>query len=221
LKKISDAVMEIITGHHMLNFGFYHRLLNLSQVARFINPLVEARTHKEVRDTAVLMSLSRLQSKLASAEASGSSYQPLFLDKINVQTGLCSFTVFKTRVILKELNRLFTKIRNKDGFITITEGINEVTTIIGNEDYFFATEMISEKLRYVYRDIASVGVKFPDEILGSPGLIYQMLQQLAVQNINVIEVASTATELNIYVKEEDVRLAFDSLYRRFVQRTQD
>ncbi|MCP4606727.1 MAG: hypothetical protein GY847_40500, partial [Proteobacteria bacterium] len=46
----------------------------------------------------------------------------------------------------------------------------------------------------------------------------QLIQQVALQNINVIEVASTATEFNVYVRSKDVRLAFDSIYQRFSKR---
>ncbi len=214
MKKITDSAREIIDTTPALNFGFHHRLLNLSQVARFIRPLVEARTHKEASDSAVLMSLSRLQSKLVPPER----LEEIRLDKINIHSGLCSLTIFKTREVHGELNRLFTKVQSRSGFITITEGINEITAILEDTDFQSAVDMLSEKPRYIHRDIASVGVKFSDDILVHSGVIYRLLQQVALQNINVIEIASTATEFNIYVREQDVRLTFDSIYRRFSKR---
>lgn len=211
--KIADAVQEIIVQNDLLHFGFHHRLLNLSQVARFIRPLVEARTRKEVRKSAVLMSLSRLQSKFAeNAPPSGSG---LILDKINIHSGLCSLTLLKTAESHRELNRLFNRVQKKQGFITITEGISEITVIIEEENFKHAREMLSEKPGHVHRNIASVGVKLKEEMLERPGVLYRLIQQVALQNISVIEVTSTATEFNIYLRERDVRLAFDSLYHRF------
>ena len=105
MKKISDAVSEIITPHSLFHFGLHHRLLNLSQVARFIKPLVEARTHKEVHEAAVLMSLSRLQAKLLDPGALGD----LVLSNINIHSGLCSLTVFKTPEVHQQLNRVFSR----------------------------------------------------------------------------------------------------------------
>ncbi|MCP4677014.1 MAG: hypothetical protein GY854_16160 [Deltaproteobacteria bacterium] len=81
-----------------------------------------------------------------------------------------------------------------------------------------AKATLSETLRYVFRDIASVSVKFSDETIQAPGAIYQMVQQVTLQSINIIEVVSTATEFSIYVKSEDVRLAFDSIFQRFSKR---
>jgi aspartokinase len=214
MKKISDAVLEIVAHNRLLGFGLHHRLLNLSQVARFIRPLVEARTHKEVRDSAVLMSLSRLHARLADP----GTPTRLVLDDIRVHSGLCSLTVSKTSRARAELNRVFEMLREREGVITMTEGIGEITVILKDGDFETAVEMLSQAPRYVYREIASVGVEFTEEILASSGVLYQLLQQVALQNINVIEVTSTATEFNIYVRKEDARLAFDSIYRRFSER---
>ncbi len=71
--------------------------------------------------------------------------------------------------------------------------------------------------RRVYRNLAGLGVKFQEAYLETPGLLYQLLQQLALQNINVVEVASTTTEFNIYLDDRDVQLAFESLYNRFIR----
>lgn len=214
MKRIKEAAIEIIENNIVLHFGFYHRLLNLSQVARFIRPLVAARTNKEVSDSAVLMSLSRMQNSLEPPLPT----EQLVLNKINIHTGLCSLTVLKKPKSHAELNTIFSRVQRRGGFITITEGINEITVILEEIDFEFATEILSESPHYVYRDIASVGVKFSDETIVNPGVIYQLIQQVALQKINIIEVASTATEFNVYLRRHDVRLAFDSIYQRFSKR---
>lgn len=214
--KVSDAVHEIMEGNALLSFGLHYRLLNLSQVARFILPMVEARTRKEVRPAAVLMNLSRLQSRLSRKTKPG---MPEFiLDKINIHSGLCSLTLYKTRDAHKELNRIFSWIQDRGGFITLTEGVSEITVIIEMENVERMGKMLSEKPRNVHKHLASVGVKFSQKYLAVPGVLHQLLQQVSLQNINVVEVASTATEFNIYMNESDVQLAFDTIYARFGNR---
>lgn len=214
--KVSDAVKQIMEGNALLRFGLHYRLLNLSQVARFILPMVEARTKKEVRPAAVLMNLSRLQAKLNQRSKPG--MPEFFLDKINIHSGLCSLTLYKTLDSHKELNKIFAWIQDRGGFITLTEGVSEITVIIETENLKRVGEMLSEKPRNVHRNLASVGVKFSQEYLTVPGVLHQLLQLVALQNINVVEVASTATEFNIYLNENDVRLAFDSIFARFAKR---
>ncbi len=216
--KISDAIYEIITGNPALNFAFHHRLLNLSQVARYIKASVETRARKEVTESAVLMNLSRLQAKIG--DVSPEAREGFILDKVTVHSGLCSLTVSNTTRVQPRLNKLFTKVRENSGYITITEGIGEVTLLMGDEYFDLAGIMLEEKLRYIHRNIASVGVKFSDRILEIPGVMYQVLQQITLQNINVIEVASTATEFNIYLAEKDVEQAFESIFRRFSRKNQ-
>jgi aspartokinase len=213
LIKISDVIYAIIVENPSLNFAFHHRLLNLSQLARFILPAVATRTRKDVTESAVLMNLSRLQKKHASFAVDEN--KDLVLDKVTVQSGLCTLTVSNTTVIHHRLNELIPKIRRDGGYVTMTEGVGEITAIMEDEYFDLGVEALGERPRNVHRRIASVGVKFSERILHRPGIIYQVLQQVVLQNINVIEVASTATELNIYLTEDDVEHAFESIFRRF------
>ena len=54
-----------------------------------------------------------------------------------------------------------------------------------------------------------------EENLAAPGVLYQLLQALALQGVNLAEVASTTTEFHVYLAENDVMLALDSLYGAF------
>lgn len=215
LRRVSDAVSELILENPLLHFGYYHQLLNLSQVARFLHPVVEARTLKDVQVSAIHMALSRMRKTLPPATGTPESFM---IDKINIHTGLCSCTWLKTTAAHRELNRLYDRILQDHGFITITEGMSEMTAIIAETHYELAIELIKQTPRHVYRSIAAVGIKFHERHLTEPGLIYQLVQQVALQRLNLIEVTSTATEFNMYLAEDEVQLAFESLYSRFMKR---
>ncbi|CAM3371745.1 hypothetical protein [Rhodothermus bifroesti] len=215
MRKVSEAVQAIIEANPALQFGLHHRLLNLSQVARFICPLVEARVHKSVQPSAVLMSLSRLQRRWENQQP---ALQRRFrVDRINVQGGLCALTLPKQLATLRELAELFGRVQQEGGYLTLTEGVSEVTVILEQRHMALIPQVLHVIPRRVYRNLAGLGVKFQERYLETPGLLYQLLQQLALQNINVVEVASTTTEFNIYLDDRDVQLAFDSIYNRFVR----
>jgi aspartokinase len=163
------------------------------------------------------MSLSRMQSALPATAVP----EDFVLNQIAIHSGLCSLTVFKTKRVQGELNRLYNTVRKRSGFISITESASEVTAIIEDRNFTMAERMLSETLRYVYRDIVAVGVKLSDDAISRPGVIYQLIGQVTLQNINIIEVASTATEFSIYVHGEDARMALDSIYARFSEGTRD
>ncbi len=216
--RISEAVQELVETHPALQFGFYHGLMNLTKVARFLRPSIEARVKKQVTDAAVLMNISRLQKKLAQLPQSQSRRDQLILDKVNIQSGLCAATVVKSPTSHRELNRVFNRIQSRNGFITVTEGMREVTVIVEADNLRLVTSALSSPPRILHEDLAAVGVVFDERYLKVKGILFQLMEEIALQNINVIEIASTATEFSIFLREEDVQLAFDAIFNRFSRR---
>ena len=214
---ISEAVEDIVETHPELRFGFYHGLLNLTKVARFLKPSIEARTKKEVTEAAVLMNLSRSQAKLAKLPQA--EQERLVLDKVNIQSGLCAATVVKTPSSHKELNRVFQRVQSRNGFITVTEGMRQVTVIVEAENLAVVKGALSSPPFLLHEELASVSVAFHQRYLEVRGILFQLLEEVTLQNINVIELASTATELSIFLHEDDVQLAFDAIFNRFARRT--
>lgn len=211
--KISEVIQAFMEESPFFLFGIHHRLLNLSQVARFIQPIITARSQKEVQCSAILMSLSRLQKKFhASFPVDKDAF---YIDRINIHAGLASITFTKNQENIRALNRFFNHLQEDQSYITFTQGISEVTAIIEKKYLHVVGEMFTDVPRQVQRNIAGLGVKFQEVYTETPGLLYQILQQLALQNINVVEIASTMTEFNIYLHDADLMLAFDSIYNRF------
>jgi aspartokinase len=213
MRKISDAVETLVGSHPALSFGLSNRLLNLTQLARFLRPSVAAMTHKDVSESAVLMSLSRLSRKWKTTHPQKSG--KLVLDKVSIVSGLCSVTLAKTQTTHREMHRVFTRVQERNGFITITEGLREITVIVEEENYPLLRKALSSRPKLVNRNLASVGMTFSERYLGVKGVLHQILEQVALQNINVLEIASTATEFYVYVEENDVEAAFSSIFHRF------
>ena len=65
-------------------------------------------------------------------------------------------------------------------------------------------------------DLVAVGVKFAERYINIIGVIYYLVQQLTMQNINLWELSSTFTELIFYVEKKEAQLTFDTLYERFM-----
>jgi len=211
--KVSEAPETIVEGNSAIAFGMHHRLLNLTKLARFLRPSVEAQTRKGVSDAAVLMSLSRLQRKWSRSRPQKTD--ALVLDKVSIVSGLCSVTLAKTHTTHRELNRVFAAVQERNGFITITEGLREITVIVEEENFGRLRKALSSRPKIVHRSVASVGMTFSERYLSVKGVLHQLLEQIALQNINVLEVASTATEFYIYVEERDVEVAFAAIFHRF------
>lgn len=213
MRTITSVVEAVLEKNACLTFGLFHRLLNLSQTARFLQDLVEAQLRKAVEPSAIATALSRVQQRMGGPDPE----QPVsfYVDRIHVHRGLCTLTVPKTDQARRDLQRLHERIRAQGGYLTTTEGMTEITTITEVEHLGILEEVLTVPPRQFQRALAGLGVTFKAQYTESPGLLYQLLQQVALLGVNVAEVASTMTEFTIYLDEADVMPVFDALYQRF------
>ena len=209
--KISDALQEIFDGNEILGQGLQEGLLNLSEVARKIHPIVEARVQKEVQVSALIMNLSRMAKRYKTIQKK----QKFRLKNIHMNSGLMVFTADNSTELERKIHKLYTRIKETNGYITVSQGVHETTCII-DEDHFFEVEKIlGGFLKSVVRDVSAIGVTFDKEYFETPGLISKVLRALDQQGINVVELASTYTELTLYISSDDRTLCFDTLQRKF------
>jgi hypothetical protein len=210
--KISEAVRDIVDHDPALKSGLAQRLMNLSQVARHIHAAVEARTRKAVRHGAIAMALSRLQTELPEL---GEGDDLRLADRITVQRGLAVVTLPNVAQVHHGLLELQRRAREEGHHLTITEGIREITLIVDEPALDAALGDVGVTPSRALRGIASLSVSLTRENLRTPGVLYRLLQPLALQGVNLAEVTSTTTEFHIYLLESDVMLALDSLYGSF------
>ncbi len=216
MTSISTLAARLVAENPSLNFGLHHGLLNLTQTAHFLLPLVQARAGKPVRASAILMALSRLQRQVRRSEVSAAiEFQ---IDRMSIQSGLCALTLPKSVETHRALGKLFGKVQSTGGYMTLTEGTAEMTVIM-DEDFLSdaASALRASPTRIVQR-LAGLGIRINEGYIGKPGLLYAILQQIALQGLSVVEVTSTTSEFNVYLNDEDARLAFDSIYNRFGKR---
>lgn len=212
MKTITDIISSIIGENPFLQFGFSHKLFNLSQLAKFLQPLVEVRAKKEVTLSALTMSLSRLQRRRLKVAP---EIQKFRVENIQIFSNLCTFTFVKTPQIHEKIHALYTHIQGQNGYMTLSEGNNEITLITEETYQQKVKEVVTENPKYSNEDVACVGVRFSEKYIDVPGFLYAVLQQVNLQRINIVELASTYTEFILYIHTKDTKLAFETLFRCF------
>jgi len=208
MRKISDSIQNIIKSQSFFVFGLSNKLLNLSQLSRFIQPLVKAQTKKNVETSAILMSLSRLQKKYIKKNIKKEDFQ---ISNLTVHYNLCSLTFLKTKEIVENINKFYINLQDKSEYITISQGTREITIIISENLFKNFKKIVSEKPIQIKKNVASIGVQFGPNYVERPGMIYYLVQHITLQNINIEEISSTFTELIFYIDKKDMKLAFDTL----------
>jgi len=173
---------------------------------------VEVRSKKDVSKTAILMALSRMQKRM---EVITPKYNKFKVDNISIASDLCIVTYKNNPYVHQMINRLYRHIQKQKGYITITRGMKEVTAIFDKEFLPSVKRIIKEEPTVTSEEIASIGITFDEKYVQQPGLLYSILQQITIQNINVVEIASTYTEFILYIDKKHVKLAFDTLFHCF------
>jgi hypothetical protein len=215
MRRIADALREVVRGNPLLQFGLQNRLLNLRRTAEYLLPLLKASTRKSITVGSLTMALSRMQKDERTFGRQRARY---YFDRMSLHTGLATFTFGKSKETHAGVQRLYALLQKGGRYITIAEGTGQITLIIDAEYAARVPLLLKQRPLYTHTGVASVSVIFDERYLHIPGLIFIVLQQLMLLNINIIEVSSTFTELSIYVDEKNVRLAFEALENLFYRR---
>jgi len=208
MRKTTDAISNMVQGNPLLTFGLTRRIFNLTRLAKYLKPLLELRTKKELSISAITMALSRLQ-KQRIIHPERAEY---FVKNITLSTGWQTFTYPATANVRTALQQLHAVLEEMGSTFTMTQGTSQTTLFVQEEDAPFVRKHIRERPLYHHCNIAAIAVPFSERFIKVPGLLSMLLEQIALQNINLIEINSTFTEFVIYVANEDARLAFETLY---------
>jgi predicted peroxiredoxin len=214
--KVPDTLRALIASNPNLEFGVAHNLFNQTQLARFLQPLVNARVHREVSVSAISMALSRLGPSLP--KGARQKIERFKFKSLVIQPALVILTLAKANETHKEINQLHARVSKRGGHFCVCEGASQVTVIIDENDLPEAKNVFSTRSLVKPISASSISMAFDPKYLTTPGFLYIVLQQIALQGINILELSSTATELILYISPESVTLAFDTLYERFMKR---
>ncbi|MBI2017677.1 ACT domain-containing protein [Candidatus Daviesbacteria bacterium] len=207
---VSDALNEIISTQPFIEEGLARGLINYSAYAREVKPMFEKRLYKDLTEGSIVMALKRISEKLNKKPKKENS---LNLTNLTVRSNLTEFTYLYSESLPNKQKELFNHLsEEKDVYCAVSQGIRE-TTFIASPEATLAIERIFSSANLIAKieDLSSVSIHLPKEVVYIPGVYYSVLKMLAWENINVIEVLSTYTELTIILETKDVDKAFSIL----------
>jgi aspartokinase len=211
--KVSDIVLELLQGSEIATEAMRLGVLNLRAFARQIQPLVERRAFKPVKIGTIVVALSRLRGAVSKSEPLN---PVVLLDEISIKSPLVDVTFEKTRENTFSTHSFSKLLEDSvDHFFTVTQGINEITFIVSDNLKPKLLRHFSGKPKALIEDLVGLSVRFSDNYLPQPNVIYAILSKLAVKRINVIEIVSTYTELMIIIEKKEMELAVTQLNRMF------
>ena len=213
MKTIQETVEIIINRTPFIEEAMQEKLINVSSLARSIQPEVEKILGKKVKAGAIMMSLNRISPiNILRIRKNIKSFS-LNLGDFIVRSDLLDFTFKNTSTLHQQISVLFSKTgNNRESFFTVSQGIFETNIVVSKNLKPEIEKLFSrEKIVNSIEKLASITIKLPKVNVEQSGIYYFILKQLAWANIPLQEIISTTNEITLVVKEEDINKTFSIL----------
>ncbi len=141
-------------------------------------------------------------------------YSLLRKAEIRSITRMASFSLKKNEEVTQTLGRLLPKIDFEGGeVLRVLEGSKLFKIIFDKKSY---TKMINEfkksDIIYSNKNISMIEIIYPKELEKTPGVFSVVSNELAENNISIIDALICANEHIVIVDEKDILKAFEILY---------
>ena len=211
---VATVVERIVRESSFLEEGLATGILNLSALARRLRPEIERALHRSASAASVMMALKRLAPRVTAKNAGTVKLLRQMRD-LAVRSNLVEFTFRSSPTVLERQREVLHAVaRERDVFLTFTQGIYEVTLIASAklarriEDVFSSERLVSR-----LDNLSAIVITLPARTVSVPGVHYTLLKQLAFHDLNIVEVVSTYRELTFVLAKDDVDRAFTVLTR--------
>src|SRR5471032_3426071 len=214
---IATKVERIVMESSFLTEGLRHNLINLSELARQLQPQLESDLWKPVGQAAVVMALRRVAERLPELRKNDIVLTQK-TGELTTRTDLVECT-YRYSDNSHECHReLLARAEPMRGvFLTVTRGVNEVAVICSRSltsmvDEVFAGERQLARLE----NLNAVTLYLNPDTTRVPGIYHAILKQLAWDKVNLINMICTYTELTILLEQSQTGAAFSVLSKIMV-----
>ncbi len=213
MANVTDVVEKIIAEKPFIQEGLSRGIINHAALAEELTPMIEKELKHKVKFSAVNMAIRRLSEKMHKTVMADISFDE-FTD-ISLRTDLAEITLFHHIDSNKIIQQLYALVDLKSGdFLSITQGMHELM-IITNDRYFEKIKKLlpGNIIKHSMKNLSSITVNIPTQTTNTFGLFYISTRALNWDNVNIIDIISTHTEMTFIVREEDAPRALEALKR--------
>ncbi len=211
MRTIASEVTDYIKTKPFLSTALSQGIINLTSLAREIQPNIENGLRKPAKSGAIVMALKRISDSLEFISTHKIIGVLKNLGDITVRSSLVDYSFSISESLLLSQGKLLSKIENlKDVFYTSSRGVAESNIIVSKNISYFVDELFQKEIcNSKTENLSSITIKLPDENVTIPGIYYFIFQRLSWEGVNINEVISTSNEFTILMDETQVNIAFE------------
>ncbi|PDH43849.1 MAG: aspartate kinase [Flavobacteriales bacterium MED-G22] len=211
MRTIASEVTAFIKTKPFLSTALSQGIINLTSLAREIQPEIEQNLRKPAKSGAIVMALKRISDNLEFISTHKIVNVLKNLGDITVRSSLVDYSFANSDSLLYSQAKLLTSIEDrKDIFYTSSRGVSESNIIVSaNISELVAKLFVNEVCNTKLENLSSITVQLPKENIAIPGIYYFIFQRLSWEGVNLNEVISTSNEFTILMDESQVNTAFE------------
>jgi hypothetical protein len=214
---VAHITKKIINEKPFLLEALSRGIINQFALAEDIKTEVEKELGKEVKVSAVNMAIRRLAEKT-------DTYCINEIDfgsdvDLTIKSNLILYNLNRTWETQKKVKEIYSLSEGHPGqFLNIIQGPYEIA-IITNESNEKKIESTFEEqeINKKKNNIAGITLKLPQESTKTPGYLFSLVKAIFWENLNIVELFSTFTELTLIFEEKDVARAFETIRKLVVK----
>lgn len=198
---ISHVVEDIVKHRPYLSESLAAGIINVSSLARQLQPDIERALKKEVNTGAIVMALNRLAPYLQIREQVQLNKLLSNMGDIILRSNLCDYTFKNSPTLLDcHIEVLKNLVRNDEIFYTMVQGVFETNLVISNTMEDIIADYFKDELcLFKQGELSSVTLKLPKGNSMQPGFYYTIMKELSWEGINLTEVISSTNEFTVVV----------------------
>lgn len=207
---IPQKVEVIVNESPYLREAISDDLINLSALARKIQPQIAKELMKPVSKEAVFMALQRYQKSLKPYYTVNPAE---YLANMGLRSELFELTVKNSPTLLRKLADFATKTAEKRATIFVfTQGMYETTVITSSSLGFELNQMLrGEEITNTIPRLVGITLQRTHDQIETTGVLQYPLRILAWKEISVIEIITTLNDIMIIVRDFEVDQAVSSI----------
>lgn len=211
MKTISSCVTSYIKTKPYLSSALSDGIINLTSLARQIQPDIEKILRKSIKKGAIVMALKRVSDNTEFTATHKIIRVIKNLGDITVRSSLVDYNFSISDSLLLAQSNLLKEIEGKkEIFYTSTRGVAECNIIVSDNVSSLVDELFSKEICHSkVKNLSSITIKLPTENVTIPGIYYFIFQRLSWEGVNINEVISTSNEFTILMDDDQVNIAFE------------
>lgn len=207
---ISNVVQKLVDDNVYIQEAMNQNIISYASLADQLKAEIEEILGKTVKKHAIEMALRRYSNQIKQKHKTISFD---YSSDIIMKTKICDITVLRSPSLLTKLKKLYDIVDfEKGNLLNIIQGSSEVIIITNDRYKNKLLEILkAEKILMTEENLVSLTMTFSKDFFYTPGVIFNIIRNVAWENINIYEIVSTNTELTFIINKKDAMKGYKAL----------